>query len=400
MKQNEVDLQERKRNRLKNKENELRWEYLNVDHFPFSYHGFTEFIMTALRGIGKSVIAMETIIKLKRKYGYDNVKAYWFRTAESSVKEGLKNNGAKLISQFIIDKYDLKLTRHSNQIFDDGKPLVEVYALTTAGKTGKGVEFYDPNFIDNRPINPKTGKPIKRFIVTVWDEFLMAEGVEKKSVGDQVEQYLIYRESIYRDQQLNSKTTKAHKVTTPPDYDFCYNLYLANNVSECAEVTGQLFNYVPAPSNHKVVLLTRKHAVFWNVPPTKNYKEKHNNSVNGSIINTDEDPNYAIVERDLSYVKPKKTRLHKPGLLLKFGDKTKAKTHWFILWDGLYIKSYHGEMISKDNMISMIRHNETSRFDSEFVKDIFEAYDEKEFMYADLMSMYYFKARMRSLKAK
>lgn len=400
MKSNEVDLEERKRNRIKKKEEELKWEYLTSDFFPFSFHGFTEFVITAVRGIGKSVIAMETIIKLKRKYGYDNVKAYWFRTAESSVKEGLKNNGAKLVSQYIIDKYNLNLTRHSNQIFDNGKPLVEVYALTTAGKTGKGVEFYDPNFIDNRPINPKTGKPIKRFIVTVWDEFLMADGLEKKTVGDPVQQYLAYRESIYRDQQLSGKSTSAHKVSTPPDYDFCYNLYLANNVSECAEVTGQLFNYIPNPTNHRVVKLTRKHAIFWNCPMTSGYINKKKNSVNASVINIDDDPNYTLVEKDLTFVKLPKTRLHKPDLLLKFGNKTQAKTHWFVLWDGKYIRLYKGEMINKNNMISMMRHNETSRFDNEFVKDVFEAYDDQEFMYADIISMATFKARMRALKAK
>ena len=41
--------------------------YLTTNHI-FSYHGITDFIYTAVRGIGKSVISVETAIILKRKY--------------------------------------------------------------------------------------------------------------------------------------------------------------------------------------------------------------------------------------------------------------------------------------------------------------------------------------------
>ena len=50
--------------------------YLTPNHV-FSYHGITDFIYTAVRGIGKSVISVETAIILKRKYGYDNVKCFY-----------------------------------------------------------------------------------------------------------------------------------------------------------------------------------------------------------------------------------------------------------------------------------------------------------------------------------
>ena len=75
------------------------------------------------------------------------------------------------------------------------------------------------------------------------------DGVGKKSVGDPVKQYRIYREALLRDQEVL-------------DYNAVYNIFLANNVSECANVTGQLFNYIPNPNNFKRVKLTRKRAVF------------------------------------------------------------------------------------------------------------------------------------------
>lgn len=383
-----TDKEERNRQRVKHKMEELKWDYLTADFVPFSFHGFTEFVLTAIRGIGKTVIAMDTILSLKKKYGYENVKAYWFRTADSSVKAGLKDNGKKLVSQFIINKYNCEITKRSNIIYDHDKPLVEVYPLTGAAKEGKGVEFYDPDFIDNRPINPKTGKPIKRFIVTVWDEFLMAEGLERRTVGDPVEQYKIYRESIYRDQAyintslgITPKVTK-HKITTPPDYDFCYNLYLANNVAECAEVTARLFNYVPDGENHRVVKLTRQRAIFWDCPLTKNYKEAHDCSINGSILNTKDDANYAILERDKSNIKPSRLQLHVPCYLIKFDSKTGKKDKWFILWDMKYIKLYNNECIPKSRTIAMKRHIDNDVFDSDLQKNIIEAYDDQEFLYA------------------
>ena len=38
----------------------------------FSYNGFSNFVFTAVRGVGKSVISVETAIILKRKYGVAN----------------------------------------------------------------------------------------------------------------------------------------------------------------------------------------------------------------------------------------------------------------------------------------------------------------------------------------
>ena len=51
------------------------FEYLTPE-MPFSFQGITDFVYTAVRGIGKSVISVETAIILARKYGYENVRCY------------------------------------------------------------------------------------------------------------------------------------------------------------------------------------------------------------------------------------------------------------------------------------------------------------------------------------
>lgn len=347
--------------------------YITTNHV-FSYHGFTDFIYVATRGIGKSVISVETAIILARKYGYENVKCYYFRLKDDSIKAMLANHAEKAIDPYLIAKYDLEITCKNNIVYDHGKRLIEFYPLVSAGSKGKGVNLYDCNWW-------KGDK--KRFIITIWDEFLMAEGVEKKSIGDPVEQYKIYREAIFRDAPLQ-------------DYDCVYNFLLANSVSECASVTGALYNYIPNPQNHNRVKLTRKRAMFWNVPITEAYVEKRKNSINANITDFDDDPNYANVERDLSLVKPKRTKMYRVTNLIKF---TNRKNTWFCVYDNLYIRRYRGEKVSRGNICAMRRYIDEN-FNSETVYAIFERFDYRTYKYADIMSMALFQTQLKLLKSK
>ena len=135
--------------------------YLNTNHI-FSYKGITDFIYTAVRGIGKSVISVETAIILKRKYGYENVKCFYFRLTDQSIKAMLANKADKAVDPYLIAKYDLEITCKNNVVYDHGKPLIEFYPLVSAGSKGKGVNLYDCNFFEEYK---KTGK--KRFIITM-----------------------------------------------------------------------------------------------------------------------------------------------------------------------------------------------------------------------------------------
>lgn len=349
--------------------------YLNTNHV-FSYHGITDFVYTAVRGIGKSVISVETAIILKRKYGYENVKCFYFRLTDQSIKAMLANHAAKAVDPYLIAKYNLDITCKNNVVYDHGKPLIEFYPLVSAGSKGKGVNLYDCNWW----ADPEK----KRFIVTIWDEFLMAEGVEKKSIGDPVEQYKIYREAILRDAQFQA-------------YDCVYNFLLANNVSECASITGALYNYIPDPNNHNRVKLTRKHAMFWNVPVSDAYREKRKKSINANITDFEDDANYAELKKDLSLLKPKNIKLCRVTSLIKFDKFNKKK--WFCVYDGKYIRQYRGETVRKDLVIPMKRYLD-ELFNPDLVTMVFEVYDARGFGYADLMSMSLFTAQLKLIKTK
>lgn len=356
--------------------------YLTTN-MPFSYQGISNFVFTAVRGIGKSVISVETAIILKRKYGYENVKCYYFRLTDQSIKAMLANKAEKAIDPYLINKYDLDITCKGNIVYDHGKTLIEFYPLVSAGSKGKGVNLYDCNFFSNRP-NGNNGKPIKRFVVTIWDEFLMAEGVEKKSVGDPVAQYKIYMEAILRD---------AERLP----YNAVYNYFLANSVSECAPITGALFNYIPKPDNHRIVKLTRKHAIFWNVPVTRQYLEKRKKSYNSDIMDYENDPNYTnVIEKDLQLIKKKSVRLIRLTNVIKFST---MRTDWFAVYDNLYIRRYRGEGFKRDKVIAMKRYLD-EMFSQEVANNVIERYDNRNFMFADIMSMSMFQAKLKQIKTK
>lgn len=348
--------------------------YLNPA-MPFSYQKISNFIFTAVRGIGKSVISVETAIILKRKYGYENCKCFYFRLTDLSIKAMLANKAAKAIDPYLIDKYNLDITCKGNIVYDHGKPLIEFYPLVSAGSKGKGVNLYDCNYWK---------VPQKRFIVTIWDEFLMAEGIEKKSVGDPVAQYRIYMEAILRD---------AERLP----YNAVYNYFLANSVSECAPVTGALFNYIPDPQNHKIVKLTRKHAIFWNVPVTEAYLNKRRKSYNADIMDYESDPNYTNnIKRDLQLIKPKKTRIRRLTNVIKF---SKIETDWFCVYDGLYIRKYKGESFKRDKVIPMKRYLD-ELYNPDAMKNIIDRFDVRAFMYCDIMSQALFQSQLKLIKQK
>lgn len=356
--------------------------YLTTN-MPFSYQGISNFVFTAVRGIGKSVISVETAIILKRKYGYENVKCYYFRLTNQSIKAMLANKAEKAIDPYLINKYDLDITCKGNIVYDHGKTLIEFYPLVSAGSKGKGVNLYDCNFFSNRP-KGRNGKPIKRFVVTIWDEFLMAEGVEKKSVGDPVAQYKIYMEAILRD---------AERLP----YNAVYNYFLANSVSECAPITGALFNYIPKPDNHRIVKLTRKHAIFWNVPVTRQYLEKRKKSYNSDIMDYENDPNYTnVIEKDLQLIKKKSVRLIRLTNVIKFST---MRTDWFAVYDNLYIRRYRGEGFKREKVIAMKRYLD-EMFSQEVANNVIERYDNRNFMFADIMSMSMFQAKLKQIKTK
>lgn len=346
---------------------------------------YIHFIFAGARGRGKSVLALDAPIASCEKYGYENNKIFFFRLSDTSIKALLANSASNLIDPILIDKYNMEITRKANTVYNKGKKLLEVYSLSSAAKM-KGQALYDYGFLNNRPIDPKTGKPIKRFIWLILDEFQMAEGMEKNSIASKSTAALwrMYTEIILRDQQFL-------------DYSAVRCIYLANNVSECSTFTSEMWGYYPPPGKFGIIKCPRKNAVFFNVENSSKYIEKRKTAMTGSITDFDNDSNYSNqIKFDMSMIKPKKTRIIKVTELIKF---TKSPSDWFCLYDGKYIRQYRGETLSNDLTIPMRRHLD-EMFNEERALSVFDRYDAKCFVYTDVLSLATFRARMKELKAK
>lgn len=332
------------------------------------------------RGRGKSYAVMDTVLSYIKRYGYKNVKCYYFRISDLSIKKMIENKARKAIDALLIRKYDLQLSCKANTIYDRGYPIIDFYPLVSAAKQGKGVAEYDPEFLNNRPIDKRTGKPIKRFIFIIIDEFMIAEGVEKKSVGNPVEQFKIYIENILRDQERM-------------DYPAVRIFGCANAVSECSDFLAQLAGFIPEqPGRYK---LKRKHMIIDNVPNSQAYMDKRKKSYGADIMDYENDSNYTnIIKRDLETLMPKSQRLVKPTAIIKFSKDPKK---WFTIWDGNIIRRYNNQTCN--NVIAMKRYLD-SFFDQDLAKSVIERYDARAFQYVDLISQATFAAELKLIKNK
>lgn len=363
----------------------MKSEYLSSRPMMGYDKRYVHFIFAGARGRGKSVLALDAPIASCKKYGYENNKIFFFRLSDMSIKALLQNKASNLIDPILVDKYKMDITRKANVVFDHGKKLLEVYSLASAAKM-KGQALFDYNFLNNRPIDPKTGKPVKRFVWLILDEFQMAEGLENKSAATRSTAALfkMYTEIITRDQQFL-------------DYPAVRCIYLANTVSESSTFTSEMWGFYMPPGDFRIKKCPRKNAVFFNVPNSERYIEKRKASVMGSITDFENDSNYSNqIAMDMKVIKPKRTRLIKVTYLIKF---SKRPEDWFCLYDNKYIRKYRGESIKKDKVIAMRRHIDEV-FSSALITDVFDRYDVKDYMYADIISMACFRARMSELKAK
>lgn len=364
--------------------------YLERNSFQ-GCHGYVHNYLLGARGIGKSVFSLDEVVAMKHKYGYDNVKCYYFRVKEDSVKALLANKAEKSVDAIVQKKWNMEITCKNNVVYDHGKRLFEAYALVTAGKS-KGLAIYDATFLKDRPIDKRTGKPIKRFVYIIIDEFLSVKGMEKASVGDPYDQWLTFFESIIR------------KEGNPYDvygYDAIKVYYLANSVSDCANWIGRHLNWIPTPGKFGKFKMKRQWAVVYNVENNQAYLDNLKKSIVGRMTDIDEDANYTNEYKStFDSIKPPKTRLYKVTRLIKF-DKMR-KNLWFCLYDNKYIRIYQKEVLGKREesiTVPMKRHVEKF-FDPDLARFIWDMYDNGLLMYTDVRSQSAFISCMQTLKAK
>lgn len=362
----------------------LQGRYI-VQHAMLGYKGIVHYYLVGHRGRGKSVIAWESVYSFKKNYGWDNVRVYYFRNSQIALNNVLANNCMQLLPDVTREWHQTELSRKVNVVYDHNKMLCTCYPLVSAAKLGKGISDNCETWIKTAPINPKTGKRIKRFVIFILEEFLNDETQEIQGHGNPFIQYQTYLGTLIR--LVNNKEL---------GYDAIKCFYLANDVSEkgTAEWIGQHLNYIPKKGEYGIVKLTRQNALIWTIPDTEEYKKAVDESIVGKMA-AEDDSNYSnVINQDYSLIKPKRIKLHKITRLIKF---SKQRNQWFCLWDGIYIKMYNNEDINKSLVIPMSGHIDKF-YDKELANDIVARYFEGYYRYNDIRSMCSFIASMKSKK--
>lgn len=325
------------------------------------------------RGRGKSYAALRTYLQYRRRFGPENVKCYYFRISDLSVKAMLSNGGAKAVDAKLIRDFNLNLSVKDTTLYESGMPFIYFYPLVSAAKKGKGVAEYDPDWLTEND---------HRYIFIIIDEFMMADGVEKKSIGSPVEQFKIYLENILRDaRQLDRRAVMI--------------IGCANAVSECGDFLAQLAGFIPeAPGRYK---LKRKHMLIDNIPNSEAYIENRKKAITADIMDFENDANYTnIVKRDLATLKPKNMRLRSPTKIIMF---SKNPADWYTLWDNRVIKTYTRQTYYDGMVIPMKRHLDAV-FVQELADNVLQRYDARDYLYNDLITQATFGAHLKELKKK
>ena len=354
-----------------------KFDKMGLYHTTCSAFGipwWTWYWMIGARGRGKSYAALETVLQFMRKYGQENVKCYYFRISDTSVKAMLADKGRKAVDAKLKRKYNLELEVHNYSLYNNGKPFIDFYPLVSAAKKGKGVAEYDPEFLGNQP------EGVRRFIFLLIDEFMIDETQEKRTIGNPVKQFKMYFENIMRDQEQL-------------DYRAVMVLGCANNVAECNDFLAEICGFIPSePGRYK---LKRKHMIIDMIPNSQAYIEKRKKSIGADIMGYDEDENYTnIIKRDLETLMPHGTRLRIPTRIIKF---SKEKKDWFTVWDGNIIKKYTNQPF-KSSMVTSMKRYLDNQFDPEKVLQVIQMQDARFFKFSDLMSQASFISNLKLIR--
>lgn len=311
------------------------------------------YILLGARESGKSYSVMDYFVKKWKEKG---IPFYWLRLNEASMKKMLNNNAEKLVDPDLYRKYNLKLTVKGNVVFDHGKRMATVLALSTFAND-KGVALFDKDFLNDEDM----------CYHICLDEFQREK--TQKSQGDIAYQFVNQMENLVR------STKKRLKV------------FLIGNTLEEASDILTLFNFIPEEFGR--YKLKSKKAVIDYLPPSEQYKERRKGTVADILMG--EQSNFT---NEIAFDKTlvTKQRLIRPSYIIDFDKTTK-----FTLWDGKVIAEYNGEQCHQH--VSMrpyldLLFNQSAR------DNIIALFDTRSFLYKNLITFKKFQKEISLIKPR
>ena len=306
------------------------------------------FILLGAREAGKSYAVMEQFIKDWKK---KNKPFTWLRLTEASQKKMLSNNADKFIDADLRRKYKLNLTVKGCQVFDSGKPMAKILALSTF-YNDKGVALYDNEY--------DLGYNI------CLDE--MNREVNEKKTFDINYAFVNQMENLVR------STKEKLRI-----------VLIGNTLEEAGDILCS-FNFIPEEFGRYKI--RKKRAVIDYIPPTKAYLQRRKGTV-ADLLASEQSTFTNKIEIDKTLVF--KGRLRKPTKVIAF-----SKTEKYTLWDSKVIKEYKKE---KCDIIPM-RPYLDAVFSTENRDSIIALFHARAFYFRDLITQKKFKKAIELLKPK
>lgn len=313
------------------------------------------FVMLGARESGKSYAVMEYFIK---KWKQKGIPFYWLRLNEASMKKMLNNNAEKLVDADIYRKYNLDLKVKGNIVYDNGKRMATVLALSTFAND-KGVALFDKDFLNEKDM----------FYHICLDEFQLEK--TQRNQGDIAYQFVQQMENLVR------STKKKMKI------------FLIGNTLEEASDILTLFNFIPEEFGRWK--LKSKRCVIDYLPPSDQYKARRKGTIADILMGQESNfTNELAIDKTLVY----KGRTVRPTAVIHFG---KDSAHKFTIWDSKVISAYNGENVG--NNIAMrpyidLMFNQTMR------DNIIALFDTRCFYYRNLITFKKFQKEIALIKPR
>ena len=302
------------------------------------------------REAGKSYAVMNYFVHEWKTKGKPFI---WLRLTEASTKKLLANNAAEFVDADIMRKAKLKLTQRAGTVYDHGKKMAKVLALSTF-YNDKGIALYD-------------NEELRGYNICL-DE-MNRERSEKRTFD-------INYAFVNQMENLVRSTKDSNKL----------RIFLIGNTLEEASDIMCSFNFIPEKFGR--YKLRNKKAIIDYIPPGKRYLDRRKGTI-ADLLAPDASTftNKVVVDVSLIY----KGRLKKPTNIIRF-DKTVA----FTLWDGRVIAQYNNEKVYEINMQPYLDgvFNITNR------DTIISGFHARGFYFKNLITQKMFKKELELLKPR
>lgn len=299
---------------------------------------------------------------------------YWLRLEQESTKKLLQNNAEKLIDPDIRRKWNLDIVTNGDSVYEvieRSKPdettgktkilkkkfMCRVLALSTF-YNDKGSGLFDADFL----------KDPTMYYNICCDE--MNREKNQKKTFDIVYAFVNELENLVR------STKERIRV-----------ICVGNTLEEASDLMCS-FNFLP--EEYGRFYLRSKRCVIDYIEPSEKYLTRRKGTI-ADILMPDASTFTNRVEVDNTLVTKK--RLIKPNYCIRF---SKSKDTWFTVWNDNIIARYNGEL----SPIRFMRPYIDGAFNSEARDQVISMFDNRMFLYRDLITFKLFQKELELLKPR